>query len=86
MAISRDDFFHLVDTVPAVAKIYRLILEAAFITAQERIYGFQNLTALEKLRWLLNYQPRILSRLSGRMVASFLGVTPYTLSRLKAEL
>lgn len=86
LVISRDDLFYLVDTVPAMAKIYRLILEAAFITAQERIYGFQNLTALEKLKWLLNYQPRILSRLSGRMVASFLGVSPYTLSRLKAEL
>ena len=86
LVISRDDFFHLVDTVPAVGKVYRLILEAAFITAQERIYGFQNLTALEKLKWLLNYQPTVLSRLSGKMVASFLGVTPYTLSRLRAEL
>ena len=86
LVISRDDFFHLVDTVPAVGKVYRLILEAAFITAQERIYGFQNLTALEKLKWLLKYQPTVLSRLSGKMVASFLGVTPYTLSRLRAEL
>lgn len=86
LAISRDDFFYLVDTVPAITKVYRLILELAFINAQERIYGFQNQTALEKLKWLLNYQPRILSRLSGRMVASFLGVTPYTLSRLRAEL
>ena len=86
LVISREDFFYLVDTAPEVGKVYRLILEAAFITAQERIYGFQNLTALEKLKWLLNYQPKVLSRLSGRMIASFLGVTPYTLSRLKAEL
>ena len=76
----------LVNTVPQVGLVYRQILEAAFITAQERIYGFQGLTAMEKLRWLLAYQPNILTRLSNKMVASFLGVTPFTLSRLKAEL
>jgi CRP-like cAMP-binding protein len=86
LAISRDDFFKLVDTVPQVAFIYRQILEAAFITAQQRIYGFQGLSALEKLRWLLKYQPNILTRLSNKMVASFLGITPATLSRLKSEL
>lgn len=86
LAFGRDDFFMLASTVPQVGLIYRQILEAAFITAQERIYGFQGLSALEKLRWLLAYQPNILTRLSNKMVASFLGVTPFTLSRLKAEL
>ena len=86
LAITRDDFFHLVDTVPEVAAAYRKILEAAFITAQKRIYGFQTLTALDKLKWLLDYQPKILSRVSNKMAASFLGITPYTLSRLKAQL
>jgi CRP-like cAMP-binding protein len=86
LAFPRDDFFVMVNTIPQVGTIYRQILEAAFITAQERIYGFQGLTALEKLRWLLAYQPNIFTRLSNKMVASFLGVTPFTLSRLKAEL
>ena len=86
LAIERDAFFQLVDDVPQVAFIYRQILEAAFITAQERIYGFQGLTALDKLKWLLRYQPKIFTRLSNKMIASFLGVTPFTLSRLKAQL
>lgn len=86
LAIHRDKFFMLVDTVPQVSFIYRQILEAAFITAQQRIYGLQGSTALDNLKWLLNYQPNILARLSNKMVASFLGVTPFTLSRLKAEL
>jgi CRP-like cAMP-binding protein len=86
LAIERDAFFQLVDDVPQVALIYRQILEAAFITAQQRIYGFQGLTALDKLKWLLKYQPKIFTRLSNKMIASFLGVTPFTLSRLKAQL
>jgi hypothetical protein len=34
----------------------------------------------------MEHHPGILSRLSSKMVASYLGVTPYTLSRLKSQL
>lgn len=86
LVISRQDFFHLVDAIPSVNFIYRDILEMAYITSQKRIYDFQGQDALERLKWLMEYQPKILSRLSNKMVASYLGITPYTLSRLKAEL
>lgn len=86
LAIGRDDFFGLVDTVPPFARIYRQILEAAFITAQKRIYGFQGLDALEKVRWVMAYQPKILSRISNKMAASYLGLSPATLSRIKSKL
>jgi CRP-like cAMP-binding protein len=86
LMIARKDFFHLVDTVPQINFIYRDILEMAYTTSQKRIYGLQGNTALERLRWLMEYQPEILSRLSNKVVAAYLGVTPYTLSRLKSEL
>ncbi len=86
LIISRQDFFHLVDTVPQVNDVYRDVLEMAYITSQKRIYGLQGQSALDRLKWLMHYQPRILSRLSNKVIASYLGVTPYTLSRLKAEL
>lgn len=86
LVIGRDEFFRLVDTVPPFARIYRQILEAAFITAQKRIYGFQGLDAINKVRWVMAYQPKILSRISNKMAASYLGITPATLSRIKAKL
>ncbi|MDX1943734.1 MAG: Crp/Fnr family transcriptional regulator [Saprospiraceae bacterium] len=86
LIISRQNFYHLVDTVPQVNFIYRNILEMAYITSQKRIYDLQGQSAIERLKWLLEYQPKILSRLSSKVIASYLGVTPYTLSRLKAEL
>jgi CRP-like cAMP-binding protein len=86
LIISRQDFFQLVDTIPQVNYVYRDILEMAYITSQKRIYGLQGQSALDRLKWLVNYQPKILSRLSNKVIASYLGVTPYTLSRLKAEL
>lgn len=86
LAIARKDFYHLINTVPQVNFIYRDMLEMAYVTSQKRIYGLQGQTALERLRWLMDYQPKILARLSNKVIASYLGVTPYTLSRLKADL
>jgi CRP-like cAMP-binding protein len=86
LVIGRDDFYTLVDTFPPMAKVYRLILEASFITAQQRIYGFQGSDALEKVRWVQQYNPQLLTRISNKMAASFLGMNPSTLSRLKSKL
>lgn len=86
LAISRKDFYELVDTVPAFAIIYRNILEFAFIIAQQRIYGFQGFDAKQKVLWIKKNQPHLLLRVSNKMVASYLGVSPSTLSRIKAKL
>lgn len=86
LKISKTDFLDLVETIPQVNKIYRNMLEQAYITSQKRIYDFQGKSALERLKWLMSNQPGILSRIPSRLVASYLGITAYTLSRIKAEL
>lgn len=86
LKISRTDFYSLVETVPAFSKIYIEILELGFITAQKRIYGFQGFDALEKVKWTIKNQPQLLLRVTNKMVASYLGISPSTLSRIKAKL
>lgn len=84
--ISRSDFYHLVDTIPQFAFVYREILELGFINAQKRIYAFQGFNALEKVRWIIKFQPEFLLRLSNKMAASYLGISPSTLSRVKSRI
>lgn len=84
--ISRSDFFHLVETSPHVNKAYRNILENAYITSQKRIYKLQGMSALDRLKWLIEHYPGILTRIPSKMIASYLGITPFTMSRLKSEL
>lgn len=86
LKISRTDFYHLVNTIPAFAKIYTEILELGFIVAQKRIYGFQGFDAFEKVKWIIKNQPQLLVRVSNKMVASYLGISASTLSRVKTKL
>lgn len=86
LVISRDDFYMLVNTFPQFDRIYREILEMGFITAQKRIYGFQGFDAMEKVRWIIKNQPNFLLRVSNKMAASYLGISPSTLSRVKSRL
>ena len=86
LKIKRKDFYQLVDEMPEVSSVYRNMLEQAYIMSQQRIYGFQGYSALERLKWLMAHHPKILSKLSSKVIASYLGVTQYTLSRLKSEL
>jgi CRP-like cAMP-binding protein len=86
LSISRDCFFHLVDTVPQFVFVYSQILEVSYISAQKRIYGFKGFDALKKVKWVINYNPKLLTRASNKVAASFLGLTPATLRRLKSKL
>ncbi|MGY3053398.1 CRP-like cAMP-binding protein [Pedobacter sp. UYEF25] len=86
LCIRREDFYRLVETLPAFAKIYTEILELGFIVAQKRIYGFQGFDALEKVKWIIQHQPKLLINVSNKMAASYLGISPSTLSRIKSRL
>lgn len=84
--ISRTDFYHLVATLPQFAKLYTAILEDGFIIAQKRIYGFQGFNAQEKVEWIIKHQPQLLLNVSNKMVASYLGISASTLSRIKSKI
>lgn len=86
LRISRVDFYNLVATEPIFTRIYTEILELGFIVAQKRIYSFQGYDALYKVKWIIKNQPQLILRVSNKMVASFLGISPATLSRIKAKL
>lgn len=86
LVCKRKDFYKLISLYPGLDKLYREILELGFITSQKRIYGFQGFNALEKVQWTIKNQPKILQRVSNKMAASYLGISPSTLSRVKSKL
>ncbi len=83
--ITRDDFYTLLKDVPEWEKFYRLYLEYAYVNNTNRLMSFITLDASERYRQLLEENPEIVLRLPNRIVASYLNVSPETLSRLKSK-
>jgi len=86
LVIGRDSFFHLIETVPEFREVYNKFMEFAFIHSQMRIYSFLGMEGIDKLRWVMEHEPKLLSRISSKAVASYLGMTNSTLSKLRAQL
>ena len=85
-AIDRKNFKTMMETVPQFEKVYKQILEASYANSVYRINSFVSLTALDRIKWLMEYRPMLITRLSSKLIASYLGINKDVFSRLKAKL
>lgn len=85
-AINRQNFQMMMETVPQFDKVYKQILEASYANSVYRINTFVSLTALDRIKWLMEYRPALMTRLSSKLIASYLGINKDVYSRLKAKL
>ncbi|MDJ1497710.1 Crp/Fnr family transcriptional regulator [Cytophagaceae bacterium DM2B3-1] len=83
--ISRTDFYHLLEHIPAWEKFYRSYLERAYVHNTQRLMSFVTMTAAERYKQLLEENPIIVQRLPNKVVASYLNLSQETLSRLKSK-
>lgn len=83
--ITHENFYKLLALLPAWEKFYRIYLENAYVNNTNRLQSFFVQDALTKYRRLLEENPIIVQRLSNKLVASYLGISQATLSRLKTK-
>jgi CRP/FNR family transcriptional regulator, anaerobic regulatory protein len=83
LQISRDDLVSLYIKAPKFDRIFRVLVENAFIRLQERLIQNISSTAEERYKSFLELYPHLTNRLSQVQVAAYLGVTPEFLSRLR---
>ncbi|WP_394774405.1 Crp/Fnr family transcriptional regulator [Flavobacterium sp.] len=84
--ITRKDFYHLTEIIPAWEKFYRHYLEMAYVTNTKRLMSFVTMDARERYKLLLSQNPNFVQRLPNKMVASYLNISQETLSRLKSRI
>lgn len=82
--IPHDRFLELVETNKEMERLYRKILEHALISSQEHADSQRFENATERYLRLLKTKPEIILRAPMVHVASFLQMTPETLSRVRA--
>jgi CRP-like cAMP-binding protein len=84
LRIKQEDFKYLVNNNPTFEKLYLHSLEQAQVFSTWRLESMLSMTAGERYEDLLQRMPELILRLSNKQVASFLGITQESLSRLKA--
>ena len=83
VAINSNLLFKLYDTFPEIERLFRKIFEAAYVDTVNRIEGIQFHTAEERYKALLNEASNVLQRVPLKYVASYLGITQVSLSRIR---
>lgn len=86
LAIDRAAFMRMMEIVPPFAQAYKQILEASYANSVHRLNAFVSMDALDRVKWLMQYRPTLMTRLPGKLIASYLGISQETLSRLKNRL
>lgn len=83
IAIDSVKLFKLFDTHPDLERLFRKITESSYVSTVNRIEALQFNTAEERYQNLLKDHPAILKRVPLKYVASWLGITQVSLSRIR---
>lgn len=82
-AVAREE---LMDALPVFERYQRLLLQNAYIALQARVNSALTETAEEKYTKLTIAYPDVIARVPQHMIASYLGLTPETLSRVRKQI
>ena len=76
----------LLDQIPGMEKVFRVSLEKSFIANQRRNKAMLGASIEERYLSFARTYPKILQRVPQHMIASYLGVSAQTLSRMRKQL
>jgi CRP-like cAMP-binding protein len=86
LMVDRSFYNALCDTIPEFNRFFRLLLEANHIANQQRITAALSRSAEEQYLSLIQSHPSLAQRVPQNQLASYLGITPQSLSRIRKEL
>ena len=84
--ISREDYQSISNLVQNWAELEKLFIAKCFVTLENRVFGQLSMTAEEKVKNLLEVNPDIFLQVPLQYIASMLGMTPETLSRVRRKM
>ena len=85
IAINANRLFKLYNTFPEIERLFRKIFETAYVETVNRIEGIQFHSAEERYNALISEAPNVLMRVPLKYVASYLGITQVSLSRIRGH-
>lgn len=84
IGIPSAQLFEVYDSFPDIERLFRKITESAYVDTVNRIESIQFHSAEERYNQLLSENPSMIQRIPLKHIASYLGITQVSLSRIRA--
>ena len=85
LLLSRKDQEKLFADVPKFERFFRILTENSLVANRQRIIDTMSLTAMQRFANFCKQYPTLIECLPQKLIASYIGVTPEFLSKVKAE-
>lgn len=85
IAINSPELFKLYNKHPDIERLFRKLFEEALVEQINRTESLQFHTAEERYKALIKEAPDVLKRVPLKYIASYLGITPVSLSRIRGQ-
>lgn len=84
--IEQQDLYFLYLNIPKLDRIFKVIVENKFVELQNRLLQTFSSNADERYLSFLEHYPHLFNRLPNTQIASYLGITPEFLSRIRRKM
>ncbi|QIP15034.1 Crp/Fnr family transcriptional regulator [Spirosoma aureum] len=86
LQIEKQDLYFLYTNIPKLDRIFKVIIENKYVELQNRVLQSISSTAQERYLTFLEQYPTLALRLPNTQIASYLGITPEFLSKIRKDL
>jgi len=76
----------MLNACPKMERFFRLLMEANYVATHQRIADSLSTAAEERYLKFIKTYPKLIEQVSQNQIASYLGITPQSLSRIRKEL
>lgn len=83
LMISRENYEELLQKIPKMERYFRILYQNSLVTKDKRLISSITDSAEEKYLGFANNFPQIVQRLPQNLIASYLGLAPETISRIR---
>ena len=86
LMMNHDTFDFIIEKYPIYERFFRLAIQGSYIQTLNQIYNLHSLSAEARYLDLIDHYPSLLNDLPHYLIASYLGIRPQSLSRIRKKL